>query len=171
MKKRYDLGLRTSKPAKVDDLVKACIEGDLHLLKKSVKNKNDLNRKYRTWPLIRWAIQEGHLDIVEYLVDNGVSVTRKYTDGFTPLDQAVGEGHKKIIDFLINFGVDINQKTVNGTALHTACAYGKLTIAKTLIKNGADIRTKDENGWTARSYAGYYRRKELVNYLDRELNK
>jgi ankyrin repeat protein len=156
---------------KVDDLIKACIEGDLHLLKKSIKNKKDLKRKYRTWPLVGWAIQEGHLSIVKYLVDNGVSVTRKYSDGFTPLDQAVGEGHKKIIAFLIDLGVDVNQKTVNGTPLHTASAYGKLEIAKTLVKNGADIWTKDSRGWTARSYAGYYRRKELVDFFDRKRNK
>jgi ankyrin repeat protein len=156
---------------KVDGLIKACIEGDLRSFKKSIKHRKDLSRKYRTWPLIRWAIQEGHLSIVKYLVDNGVSVTRKYSDGFTPLDQAVGGGYKKIIVFLINSGVDVNQRTVNGTALHTACAYGKLEIVKTLVKNGANVRTKDENGWTARSYAGYYKRKKLVDYLERVRNK
>jgi ankyrin repeat protein len=156
---------------KVDDLVKACVEGDLALLKKSIKNNKDLNRKYRTWPLIRWAIQEGHFSIVKYLVDQGVSVTRKYSDGFTPLDQAVGEGHKKIIAFLIDVGVDVNQKTANGTALHTACAYGKLAIAKTLIENGANIRIKDKKGWTARSYARYYKRTGLARYLDRVWDK
>lgn len=156
---------------KVNDLVKASIEGNLQLLEKSIKNGKDLNRRYRTWPLVRWAIQEGHLNIVKYLVDNGVSVTRKYSDGFTPLDQAVGEGHKKIIAFLIHLGVDVNQKTVNGTALHTACAHGNLDIVKKLVKNGADIRIKDSRGWTARSYAGYYRRKDVVDFLDRVRKK
>lgn len=153
--------------AAVPPLVKACLDGNVQLVKKSIKKKKDLSRKYRSWPLIRWAIQEGRLNIVKYLVQNGVSVTKRYSDGFTPLDQAVGEGHKNIVDFLIKCGVDINQKTINGTALHTACAYGKLTIAKMLIKKGADLRIKDERGWTPRSYAGYYRRKQLTAYLDR----
>jgi ankyrin repeat protein len=155
----------------MDGLIKACIKGDFHSLKKSIKHRKDFNRKYRKWPLMRWAIQEGHLNIVKYLIDNGVSVTRKYSDGFTPLDQAVGEGHKKIIAFLIKSGADVNQKTANGTALHTACAYGKFEIAKTLVKNGANVQIKDEKGWTAKSYAKYYKRKKLVNYLDRVLNK
>lgn len=155
---------------KVDALVKACIQGDIRSLKKLIKDKKDLNHKYKTWPLIRWAIQEGHLNIVQYLVDSGVSVRRKYSDGFTPLDQAVGEGHKKIVNFLILSGVDVNQRTVNGTALHTACAYGTTEIARILVKNGADIKVKDKRGWTARSYAGYYRRRALVGYLD-QLNK
>lgn len=152
-------------------MAKACIEGNLPLLKKSIRSNSDVNLKYRKWPLVRWAIQEGHLSIVKYLVANGVSIKRKYFDGFTPLDQAVGEGNKEIIAFLINSGVDVNQKTINGTALHTACAYGKLEIAKMLVNNGADIRIKDERGWTARSYAGYYKRKKVVEYLDRVVRK
>jgi ankyrin repeat protein len=152
---------------KADILVKACVEGNLRLLKKVIVNQTDLSRRYKTWPFIRWAIQEGRLNIVQYLVKNGVSVTRKYSDGFTPLDQAVGEGHNDIIDFLIQSGIDVNQRTVNGTALHTACAYGKLDVVKKLIGNGANVRIKDKRGWTARSYAGYYRRRALIDYLDK----
>jgi len=152
---------------KISVLVLACIEGDLPLLKRHLKNKKDLNKKYRTWPLIRWAIQEGHLNVIEYLVQKGVSVKRRYSDGFTPLDQAVGEGHKKIVSFLINSGVDVNQETVNGTALHTACANCRLPIVKILVKHGADTKIKDDSGWTAIDYAKRNGSKELTNYLSR----
>jgi len=151
------------------NLAKACLEGDLRSLKKNIKNKKGLNAKYRSWSLLRWAIQEGRLNIVEYLVRNGVSVRGRYSGGFTPLDQAVGESHKKIASFLLNAGVDVNQKTINGTALHTACAYGLLRMAKMLVKHGADITIKDERGWTPRSYAGYYKRRKLIDFLDRNL--
>jgi ankyrin repeat protein len=167
----FDCGTRIAKHKRdfsdMDDLVTACIEGNLALLMKSTRTSRDLNRRYRNWPPVRWAIQEGHLNIVKYLVTKGVSVTRKYSDGFTPLDQAVGEGHKKIVAFLLNIGVNVNQKTINGTALHTACAYGKLEIAKMLVRHGADTAIKDSRGWTPRSYAGYYGRKKLIDFLDR----
>jgi ankyrin repeat protein len=153
---------------KVDYLLKACFEGSLPKLRRQLKDKRDINRKYRRWTLLRLAIQEGHLEIVKFLVNKGANFKRKYSDGFTPLDQAVGEGHYKIIEFLINSGVDVNQKTANGTALHTASAYGKFTIAKMLVKNGANVKIKDSSGLTPRWYAGYFRHAKLSTYLQKQ---
>jgi ankyrin repeat protein len=148
-----------------DVLINACIAGDIRSFKKSFKSKNDLHKKYYGQQLIRWAIQEGHLNIVKFLIDQGANIKKRYTDGFTSLDQAVGEGHLEIVKFLIKVGANVNQRTCSGTALHTACAYGRTAIAKILINNGANTHIKNKSGLTPRWYAGYFRRKGLVKYL------
>ena len=152
---------------RVDSLFKACIYGDVKLLKRSLKDGGNVNKQFRKWPPLRWAIQEGHLNIIKVLVDHGANIKKRYSDGCTPLEQAVCEEHTSVIKYLINCGVDVNQKSSNnGTALHMACAYGQLEMAKLLIKNGADPKRRDNDGWTPRSFAGYYRRKALLKLLD-----
>jgi ankyrin repeat protein len=154
---------------KVDHLLRACFEGNLRKLKTHLKAPEDINRKYRSWTLLRLAIQEGHLGIVKFLVKEGANFRRKYSDGFTPLDQAAGEGHVDIVKFLLHSGVDVNQRSANGTALHTACAYGRIDIAKILIDNGADLKIKNRSGLTARWYAAYFKHMKLKAYLQKSL--
>ena len=154
---------------KLDDLFKACIYGDIKLLNKSFKNGGHLNKRFRKWKPIRWAIQYGHLNIVIALVDKGTNIKKAYNDGVTPLDQAVGEKHKTIVKYLIDAGVNVNQRTTNGTALHTACAYGHMDIVKLLVRNGADLKIKDDNGKTPRHYAKYYNRLDLVKLIDKRV--
>ena len=69
---------------------------------------------------------------------------------------------------MLNSGVNVNQKTANGTALHTACAYGRVEIVKLLLKSGADL-IKDSNDKTPRYYAKYYNRRSVVDLIDKKL--
>ncbi len=152
---------------KLDNLFKACIYGDIKLLNGSFRNGGNLNKRYRKWKPIRWAIQSGHLNIVKALVDKGTNIKRAYSDGITPLEQAVGERHMPIIKYLISAGVDVNQKTANGTALHVACAYGQTEIVKILLQNGADLRIKDDYGKTPRHFSKDY--KSVLKLVDKKL--
>lgn len=70
---------------------------------------------------------------------------------------------------MLNSGVNVNQKTANGTALHTACAYGRVQIVKLLLKSGADLKIKDSNDKTPRYYAKYYNRRSVVDLIDKRL--
>lgn len=75
----------------MDNLFKACINGDIELLNRSFKNGGHLNKRFRKWKPLRWAIQHGHLNVVMALVAKGTNIKRAYSDGITPLDQATGE--------------------------------------------------------------------------------
>ena len=60
-------------------------------------------------------------------------------------------GRKDIVEWLIEkAGADVNAKDRYGgwTALEKAARYGHTEIVTLLIKAGADVNFKDEDGWT-----------------------
>jgi ankyrin repeat protein len=130
------------------DLVKAACEGKAKLALETIGRGADANARYRGRPVLLWAIQEGHLNVVKVLVAAGASLKRRDDHGFTPLYQAAGEGNVQIVKFLLKSGVDVNHRTQHGTALHVACAYRHLKIVKVLLDHGADPSVCDNEGHT-----------------------
>ena len=55
------------------------------------------------------AASEGHVNVVEYLLDCGAHVHVRDRHGFTALDEAVTFGHHEIIDLLIQTGAHITK--------------------------------------------------------------
>ena len=133
---------------KASDLVRAACEGNMKLALAALKRGANVNARYKGRPVLLWAIQQGHLNVVEVLVTSGASLKRRDDSGFSPLDQAVGEGNIQIVKFLLEAGADVNGQTANGSPLHTACAYRRLRIAKLLLESGADPCAVDAQGQT-----------------------
>jgi len=93
---------------------------------------------------IQIASEYGHLNIIKYLIDNGIKLieTTMYPD--PPIHMASKNGHLKIVEFLISKRYDINIQSREGhTALHFASENGHLEIVKLLIKSGADKNVKN----------------------------
>ena len=47
------------------------------------------------------AAQEGHEDIVNYLLENGADQNLTMDEGFCPIDIAMQQGHDNIVSILI----------------------------------------------------------------------
>ena len=96
-----------------------------------------------------------------------VDVDARDTDGFTLLIKAASKGNKKLIKFLIKKGADVDAVAYyeGRTALMLAACYGHKEIVELLIKNGADVNAKDEDGWTALTWAVMFKREEVVKFL------
>jgi hypothetical protein len=63
---------------------------------------------------------------------------------------AAGDGDLARVAELVASGVSVNAQDDFGyTALHAACSYRNVEIAKWLIEHGADVRAVDEDGDTA----------------------
>jgi ankyrin repeat protein len=151
---------------KVSKIIEACYSGNILLLNEAIENGGDINKKYRADKPLRWAVQEGHLNIIKILVKNGANPFELDSQGMTLLDVACGEGYINIVKFLIKYGLDVNAISDGGFALQKACAYGHIEIVKELIKAGASIKAKDNEKHTARYYAKKHKHFEIVAFID-----
>ncbi len=128
--------------------------GDLDKVRELHKSDIDLNSSstlndidyYTALESASWG---GHLNIVEYLVENGADVNfvsgsdtgNKY--GRTPLISAVDSGQVDIVKYLIDNGADVNGI---GAEKYTAITVAKsLEMVMILVESGADVNSINMN--------------------------
>ncbi|GFW71934.1 palmitoyltransferase AKR1 [Trichonephila clavipes] len=105
-----------------------------------------------------WACIGGHFNIVQYMVDIGVSVNIPSSShiGAYPIHWACVEGHVSIVDLLLRNGVPMDICDINGcTPLITACQHGNSHLVCYLLGRGANKAICDRNGDTALHWASY----------------
>lgn len=99
------------------------------------------------------AAATGQTERVRALLEQDVSLANAYaTDGFAPLSLAVFFGHQTTVEALLAAGADVNaasRETMRVTPLHSAAAARQLSIARTLLANGAHVNAQQaEQGFT-----------------------
>ena len=126
--------------------------------------KYGLNYKGHT-PLL-FAIKEGNLKIVEFLLQNGAEVDR-IVERDNPLHYATKKGNLELIKLLFSHGADVN-KTLGDeklTPLGRAAEYGHLEVVKYLVAEGADVNKAKQGGFTPLLRAAYQDHLEVVEFL------
>jgi ankyrin repeat protein len=105
--------------------------------------------------LVHWACKTGHLEILKFLFDKGMSITEKTDNNWrlSPLHIASGKGRLNILKFLFEQKDqqcnDINGQDQTGkTPLHYAAIEGRADVVALLLSNKADPRLKDSDGQT-----------------------
>jgi ankyrin repeat protein len=71
------------------------------------------------------------------------------------------EPYKEDIEFVEAIMSD--SEMVN--ALNRACHNGNLDIVRTLVESGANVNSRDKNGWHSLAWAADYQKVEVVRYL------
>jgi len=93
------------------------------------------------WTNLHITSFNGHIDVVEYLLDKGADIHAKFTwvdEGLTALHLAAKRGHAKVVEHLLAKGADVNAKTKKGgTALSLAKEKGHKQVVELLLKHGA----------------------------------
>jgi ankyrin repeat protein len=114
-------------------------------------------------PLMR-AAQNGHLDTVAWLLDNGVYVNAINPQRGTALALAVENRYENIAFRLLDAGANPDVQDKEGiTPLMTAAQQGNVELAQALLDAGADPRIMDNEGITALEYATH--RSEVAGLL------
>ncbi len=127
-------------------LIQACKYGDINILKYFFNNTSDLNIDliyYEVYnkksTMLLYSVEYEHLDIVEYLLENGADVNLSNQSGITPLMRAILTKNIDLIKCILKYDIDINKTDNNGeTALVKAAIFDDIEITKLLVGNGAN---------------------------------
>ena len=122
------------------------------------------------------AAEEGDLERVEELINQGVDKEEKNVDGgYTPLDVASRYGFVNVVRHLVERGAEV--ENVNGhfswTALMTASCLGRIDVVRYLLEQGADRDKADNNGRTSLHLAaekGHLETAKLLMVYGADLN-
>lgn len=102
------------------------------------------------------ASENGHLEVVKYLVESGADVNGDKT---ISLRNASKNGHLSVVKYLIDKGADIHARY--DESLLYASFRGHLDVVKYLVEHGADVNA-DSRILLLPVKEGYY---EVVKYL------
>lgn len=95
------------------------------------------------------AVEKGHKNIVNLLLDNGADVNLRHPSNFTALHIACLEKNLEIVELLVNRGANVHDETDEKfTALHYATTSGCDKIVKFLLNSGAGINASSIYGKT-----------------------
>ena len=118
-----------------------------------------------TSPLMR-AAQEGHRDVVQYLLNQGVNVDQRNLHKMTALLLAAQRGHTALCELLLQHGANYHATNdpQNSTALQLACRRGHTDVVRVLVQAGATQCHRDARGRTAEHFV---RREGILQERDR----
>src|SRR5690606_234160 len=116
-----------------------------------------------------WAAQKGNIEIMEVLLDFGLSVDVLRSDGGdAPLDVAAGHGHYRACEWLLDHGADINRGLGNAaTPIFSAVYSRSLELVALFIDRGANLEaTFGEPKIDIIEYATKYGSPNIIKLLE-----
>ncbi|KAF9890685.1 hypothetical protein FE257_005551 [Aspergillus nanangensis] len=101
---------------------------------------------------LHYAVEQGHLSVVQHLLEYDIDINRTDDNGLTPLWKAISKGRKKIAHYLL--AIDMVKLNVVGedgsTSLHYAAWRGQLSIVNALLLHShIDMNAQNNTGSTA----------------------
>eukprot|EP01130_Rhizamoeba_saxonica_P016897 TRINITY_DN790_c0_g1_i3.p1 TRINITY_DN790_c0_g1~~TRINITY_DN790_c0_g1_i3.p1 ORF type:complete len:840 (+),score=162.66 TRINITY_DN790_c0_g1_i3:259-2778(+) len=140
------------------ELFEACKVGDLDTVKEFISQdpqyinvSSNLDEDHRN-PLL-FAAGEGHIHIIEWLLNNGADPAATASEFRTNLlTEAVKHNQIEVVKYVLeeqkfhNFNVDETTSSIKWSALHYACNFGNFEILQYLISKGASIDLQTNQG-------------------------
>lgn len=125
-----------------EDLFNAAQEGDLKTLTSLIDTNNiDINIELSSGlSLLHYACKSDNLDLINYLIDNGIELSKKSKICEEPIHIAALYGKLETVKLLIeNYKINPNvQGADNAPVLSYAAISGNLELIKFLVTSGAD---------------------------------
>ena len=148
---------------KADVEIASLLQRDGANISRSLPNENVLN-------IQALSLGQGHQDMVEFLVDQGLDIECVTKDkGYGLLHICVQENQIEILKYLINKNTNVDIQTFKGkTPCYLAARYDRREILKILLDNGCDPNIKSSKGTTALDVAIKKGFKEICELLIKE---
>ena len=94
--------------------------------------------------LLLWASENGHIEVVQVLLDDGANIEATNDFEYTSLTLASENGHSDVVQLLLNTGANIEAMDDNErTSLILASESGHIEVVHVLIDYGANLEAKD----------------------------
>ncbi|KKQ02759.1 MAG: hypothetical protein US13_C0010G0019 [candidate division TM6 bacterium GW2011_GWE2_36_25] len=120
------------------------------------------------------AVKAGNIKEIESCLIRGANPDTRIDDWGMPtsLIFATSNGYIKMVRLFLDHHADVNA-TDNElcTALHHAALWGQSTIINILLKNGANINLKDEDGRTSLRWAGSDTIEPFLKHINHTLDR
>lgn len=147
-------------------------KGDLEKVKAELASGKDVDAKDIVGQTaLMYAAEQGRLDVVKYLVENGADVNAQSDrrGRGTALIYASAANRITTMEYLLEHGADINAtSTIDETALIWATALGHVKSVRFLLSKNADTKIKNMKGKTALDLSKEFNRKEIERMLTGE---
>lgn len=112
------------------------------------------------------ASEDGDIDDVNIILEQGYSPNINDRQGVTPLMYAAQNGHTEIVKALLNYNADVFVKSKNGiTALHAAVRTKRHKIIKIIAQYKGTVLIKDKHGATPLHYAAIIDDSDILQTL------
>lgn len=148
------------------DKVKALIEANPSLVSSRVPTNSPYLIRYDGFTPLICAAENGHREIVEFLLTNKADISATSANGWTALHAAAYFGHKDVVEVLLSHKAKINAKDLDGnTPLHLASGGRHKDIVELLLANKADVNAKDVRGETPLHLAILMKSGEIADLL------
>ncbi len=121
---------------------------DLNISVNTINIKNDT-------PVL-WAARGNHIETVKRLIELGADLSHQNDKGSTPLYWACRYGFDELVEVLIKEGhADIHQQRKLGlfSPIVLTAALGYTNIVEILLRNGANVNLRVQNGYTPLHHA------------------
>lgn len=113
------------------------------------------------------AVEGGHLELVENLLDRNINVNAADDSGWTALHGAASSGSPKLVRLLLDAGAraDVLDEYFGATPLVFAARLGHTDVLKVMLEKDVDVDQRDRDGNTALMMATLWLKPQSVKVL------
>ncbi|XP_076083206.1 uncharacterized protein LOC143054171 [Mytilus galloprovincialis] len=130
----------------VNAFIISCMRGYEELIDLFIFVGADVNAQNGWFTPLTAACREGHLRIVEILLDKGSNINQTNKNGETPFYTACFGGHYSLAKLLIEKNADINKRNkYHRKPLYVCCLSGHESIVQLLIDKGANVNESSDS--------------------------
>jgi len=152
-------------PYRSESLATCCREGDVKAVELFLKAGMIPDMRDRAGvTLLGLALRSKHQAVAELLVENGAALDLQSEDrGYSALMDAAATGSLAMVEYLLKRGANPNLASKDSqTALVIAVGRNDVPLCRKLLDYGADPKTADKLGFSARKYAELFHNPEMV---------
>jgi len=137
--------------------------------KQYIKNGADTNEENENGESVLATAIRNHCDedLLKLLIENGADIYDFDSEGVSVFDMAITYNNLYIFNYIIQSGIDVNKTNRKSgfTPLMCAACYGRVEIAESLLKHGADKNHLDSRGFSALDFARKMNKKSVLDIL------